>query len=266
MIQKLKRLLFTDEPYLDESFTGYIMRLAEMNDIPDLSWILKPSGLVHPYDYQFKFNSDLRVKTYPLSHLIEINESQLKNLLYSHQFGKTNHIVGNLLVFGQPILHHFVRRESPKICPQCLIEQNYCRKIWELCPVTVCPYHSNLLIDHCPQCHKKIVWQRPTINICPCQFDFRNAPLHSVNEEDSRLTKYLFQSFELPTQGRFIKLDYPLNTLDISDQITLFYFIGSLIAEIPDYYGLTIAKYHDNSENHLYLNKAFKIFDDWTKS
>lgn len=260
------RLLFTEKPFDDESFIGYIMRLANLNEIPELQWILKLAGLSKLYDYHYKFNCDFKVDPQRLSVLTGTTAENLKNLLYLHEHGRTRNIIGNINVFGQPILHHFVRREKPKICPPCLAEQNYCRKIWELSPITACPHHQCLLIDHCPNCNRKINWTRPALNICHCEFDFRKSSIVLLPRGELRFTTYLFQDFGLIAFSKEEIFEYPLNNLAGNDLLKLLFFAAAHFAEMPDYSGTSISKYKNNAEIHKYLNQAVEVFDDWADS
>lgn len=264
--KKLKRLLFTEEPFEDESFIGYIMRLAELNTIPELGWILKLAGLRQPYDYEYKYSSDLRVDTVPLSMLTGVDEAKLKTLLYLHEQGHRRYIYGNLIIFGQTIQHCFVKREKAKICPACLIEQIYCRKAWELSPITACPIHQCLLIDRCRKCKRSISWARPKINICQCGFDFRKSRIVSLSVKELRLSQYLHQQFGLPHSSQENIFKYPLNTLSLKDLLTLLFFMAAHFAETRDYSGLSLSTCKSNKKIHEHLCQAIEVFDNWTES
>jgi hypothetical protein len=264
--EQIKRLLFTEEPFEDESFIGYIMRLAELNEIPELRWILKLAGMDKLYDYKYKYNSDFRVDPTLLSKLTGVSEAKLKNLLYLHEQGRKRHIVGNLIVFGQPIQHYFVLRQKPKICPVCLMEQIYCRKVWELSPVTACPIHQCVLINHCLKCKRLISWTRPNINICQCGFDFRESEIILLDTKELRLSQYIHQKFRLPCSLQESIFKYPLNTLPLKDLLTLLFFMAAHFAGMPDYTGISLSKHKSNKEIHDSLCRAIEVFDGWAKS
>jgi len=266
MDEPIKRLLFTEEPYFDESFIGYIMRLAELNEIPDLRWILKLAGLDRLYDYKYRFTSDFKVEPEKLSILTGVAERQLINLLYLHERGQKRNITGNILVLNQQIPHNFVKREKPKICPTCLIEQNYCRRVWELSAITACPHHECLLIGCCQNCQRRINWKRPKLNVCECEFDFRQSAITRLKTEELKLTEYLYQGFGLPLPAKAVNLNYPLNSLAIDDLLTLLFFVAAVHAEVPDCTGIGVVKYKSNVEIHAYLCKSVEIFDAWADS
>ena len=266
MDDSIKRLLFTEEPFTDESFIGYAMRLADLNEIPELPWILKLGGLRQLYDRKYRFTVDFKVDPQRLSTLTGTDVEKLKELLYRHEHNSVRNIVGNLLVFGQPLPHQFVQREKPKICPACLIESKYCRKVWELAPVTACPHHRCLLLDQCLKCQRKINWTRPKVNVCHCEFDFRESNITRLDSRELQLTEYLYQCFGLPCLSKKRVLKYPLNELTVENLLTLLFFFAAPFAGILDYTGVGIAKYKNNEEIHEYLCRAMEVFDDWMES
>lgn len=242
---------------------GYVMRLADLNEIPDLRWLLRIAGLHQPNDYKYKFSSDIKVIPQRMSALTGVAPKKINQMLYRHEQGRTRNWIGNLTVFGQPVLYHFVQREKPKICPACLVENNYCRKIWELAFITVCPHHHCLLIDHCPRCRRKINWTRPKINVCSCEFDWRKSEVTMVPSAEQRLTKYLFQNFGLPFQDDQVSFTPPLNKLGMTDLLNLLFFVAAHYDQIPNHTGIGIAKYSDNETIHRLLFQALEVFDDW---
>lgn len=83
--------------------------------------------------------------------------------------------------------------------------------------ITACPYHQCLLIDHCPNCNRKINWTRPIINICHCEFDFRKSPVILLPKKELRLTTYLYQEFGLFAFSKESLFGSPLKTLARND-------------------------------------------------
>ena len=264
--ETLKRLLFTEEPFPDESFIGYVMRLTEINELPDPRWIFKLVGLHQSYDYEYKYNSDLRVNVARLSMLTGVDEANLKKVLYFDEDGLKRHLTEVLIVFGQGVWRHFIVREKPKICPACLTEKIYCRRIWELSPVKTCPIHQCLLVTHCRKCERLISWNRPKIHICQCGFDFRKSKVVSLNAKELRLSLYLHQQFKLPCPPVESVFKYPLTTLDHRDLLYLLFFVSAHFAEVPDFTGISLSKGGRSKEIHQHLNQAIEVFDDWPKS
>lgn len=264
MSEKIKRLLFTEEPYFDESFIGYIARLADLNEIPDINWILKlvKPGKFNKYDYKYSF--DFRIDVSILSKITGVDESKLLNLLYLNVNGQIRYREENLTIFNQSIRHDLICRENPKICPRCLAQENYCRKIWEFAFVTTCPIHQCLLLDYCPKCLKKISWARPKTNLCHCGFDFRKTEIFHLKEIELRLSKYLYQHFDLFTGQPEFSFVYPLKTLLFPELVILLLFVASDFSVIIyDGYNSTFFKYMPNKLTHTYLTLALNVFENW---
>ena len=237
------------------------MRLCEINEIPEIRWILNEAGLLRAYDFRYKFNSDFRINTERLSVLAAVEESQIRNLLYLHEFGLIRYITGSILVFGRPVPHNFIRRENPKICSLCLSEKNYLRKVWEISLFTACPIHKCLLLDACLNCSNKIEWERPTIELCRCGFDFRKSEVFPVDTNELVLAEYFYKEFNLSHKGKKSYFDYPLNTLILKDLLELILFVATHCA--GEFSGSDIGLKLNNAQLHQLLIKAIQIFDDW---
>ncbi len=57
---------------------------------------------------------------------------------------------------------------TARLCPQCVQQSGCCNLSWMLRLVSGCARHGTLLIDLCPHCRLKIVWDRPAIDVCRC--------------------------------------------------------------------------------------------------
>jgi hypothetical protein len=70
---------------------------------------------------------------------------------------------------------------AAQYCPQCLQQARYQRRSWLPAPVTVCPEHYCLLVDHCPGCQRPIAVADIVRGRCPtCRADLCAAPVVSV--------------------------------------------------------------------------------------
>jgi hypothetical protein len=266
MSKKIKRLLFTEEPYFDESFIGYVKRLADLNEIPDIRWILKLVKSSNFSNYDYKYSFDFRIDVSILSKITGVGASKLLDLLYFSPDGQVRCKDEYLMIFNHYIHYDLICRENPKICPRCLAEQNYCRKVWELVPITACPIHQCLLIDHCPKCSKKIDWARPKIHLCHCKLDFRETEIFHLKEIELRLSKYLYQQFDLFTGQPEFSFGYPLETLSSSELLKLLLFVGAYFSVKSDIFGNSFFKFMSNSVLHWYLTLAMSIFENWAEN
>lgn len=78
------------------------------------------------------------------------------------------------------------RGEGSAICPQCLAEKPYLRKLWSLKLIDVCPVHRCDLVYVCPQCQWELTWHRGCPKMCSCGFDLSTCSLsfQSKNNPD----------------------------------------------------------------------------------
>lgn len=172
-------LLVTPPPYEDESLAGYILRLAQRNYYPSPNWILKLAGL--------KANSSIRLmcnRSEPsrLSQLIQVNDEHLRGMaLFPHE-----------VVSEEDSFDYTIYTYGRKLCPSCLKEALYCRKIWDWKIVKACPLHQCLLLEKCLGCQKSIRWSRPGVTRCRCGFDFRDALASPANLSQANLSVYLY--------------------------------------------------------------------------
>ena len=117
-------LLVTPKPLMDESFYGYLYRLAHANGLAGLEVVaMHRSCMAAGQKEWVKIHSSL-------SWLLSVEE----------------------------LLHpatEAIKAWSPqhrKCCSQCLEESQHWRDLWDLTLVTCCPVHKNSLHDHCSVC------------------------------------------------------------------------------------------------------------------
>lgn len=195
--EQLKRLLFSASPLEDETFYGYILRLAEMNEITDVRWIYRTicGEKIYAFDYGDNFYRKIGLRR--LSELSDVDRQKLEKLHFEFPGSSFKKLVDKSQSFGQPHWEKFVKTEFPKICPACLAENKYCRKMWELSFITTCPHHNYLLIDSCQNCEARIKWARPSVSSCRCGFDFRDSNLTKVSEKEMKISTYFHREFNL---------------------------------------------------------------------
>jgi hypothetical protein len=270
MEEEIKRLLFTEEPRTDESFVGYLLRLKDLNDYDTLSWVIQ---LAHIRQFarggfSFCFNPALNLSR--LSQLTGVNESKLVALLY-HPVGVINGGMGDYLIFGQVVPRYVIRPERPKVCPACLREAEYARKVWELAPVTVCPSHRSLLLDECPNCARRISWIRPRVSRCRCGFDLRRHVSPPVEDSQLEATRYIYRLCNLTAKSNGegderAKNDVPLYKLDLQHFLSALFLIGSQDVGLTDTKGKNIGPSKRNLEIHALMCRAMTAFGDWPES
>jgi hypothetical protein len=275
MQEELKRLPFTEEPQPDENFVGYLLRLTQLNDYDTVSWILQMAHIRDYADASSSFSSDPSLDLLPLAQLAGVNCLKLSQLIYRPIRITANRKMGEYSVFGAPLAHYLIRRKHPKICPGCLREREYLRRVWDLAPVTACPLHKCLLLDECPSCGARISWSRRAISVCRCEFDWREHASAEVDDSELEVARQIHLLCKLPVGA--IKADKlgannPLYSLRLQPFISALIFVASQFAggvarerqqQIIDTKGKFFATSRRNAETHELLNKSFKVFDNW---
>ena len=173
MFYENKRFLRRPLPYPDESLAGYIIRLSESNYYPSPNFIFQLSGLNKRGIYANVFHPGIDDLS-QLSKISGIEESLLWLMTFPTVVPNPIKYGSSLKVFESIVPHYTLTKRKAKLCQICLQSKAYCRKIWDLSVVSVCPFHSCLLIDKCPKCFQNITWLRPSITRCNCGIDWRD--------------------------------------------------------------------------------------------
>ncbi len=144
MNMRKRSLINSADPFCDESFLGYLLRLTELNHYDSLTWILRLAIIqVNPLGKLALISTGSPSDLKSLEQLTGIDQARLATLSYIPvaNGGKVN----DYRIFGNLVPRYTIRLRRPKICPRCLAETPYARKIWELAAVTACPIHKTLL-------------------------------------------------------------------------------------------------------------------------
>jgi hypothetical protein len=189
----MNSLLIRKRPQDDESLWGYLIRLTEDNCYEDISWILSLAGIKgnrHSGTSSRHFFTSEN-KLFTLSKLIGITTDKLMSMTYPPA-GPEVYLKEHLF-FDNPVPRLMIRVFSPKICPNCLAESNYIRRIWDYLLITACPVHYCLLVTTCQKCQRKIDARRCKVSECDCGFDWRDSRPTILKEGDLRLAKRIYQ-------------------------------------------------------------------------
>src|SRR2546421_2395892 len=155
MMNRRDLLLIRGKPNADESLMGYIIRLTERNGYPSPSWIVKRAELNYGINRSCSFVYKSPETLSGLSHLTGASISELAAITYSPE---KSYRYDSCLFYGNVLHQSFVRLGYPKLCPHCLSESPYCRRVWDLPAATTCLKHKCLLMDECPSCMRRISW------------------------------------------------------------------------------------------------------------
>jgi TniQ protein len=250
-----------DQPKADESFFGYLVRLAELNGYDNGLWLLQLTRATNSnYAMQSRAADFLkRLRLSSLSHMIAVPLEELQRLA-SRYAEHTN--ARRKLLHWLDIAPYALGRYA-KICPDCLRESPHSRTVWDVPFVTGCLKHQRVLIDRCPQCGAGIRRLRAFVADCQCGMDWRKinraVPL---NERGDRLLKIVYAALEIHS-GILCDPAVKRNSLygdELGLMLERLMFIGSQfrsLSRIPSIKNLT------NFQLHRWLVRAFSVFDDW---
>jgi hypothetical protein len=202
-----------------------------------------------------------------LAQLLSVEESTLWKMAFREY--KSNK-VARVKFFGRSLPTYNLSKLTAKVCPCCMAEKTYCRKIWNLIPLTVCPIHHCLLLDACPQCDRPIRWDRNSVNECKyCELDWRDVRSEILELTDTIPSHLLSTACGLEQLGKaelqLISDRNPILNLELEHLISLFTFIAGQLIDIGDTTGKFIATNRNNRELHDLLLSAWDYLKDFPK-
>lgn len=168
-----------------ESFTGYLVRLAELNAIRSKSAL---SAVAFPRLKRKANWTDLpRVSYGALPDATNCTDTQLHATTFYYLLNKFQRSVhpGPARIFLADVIATHLR-----YCPLCLQESGYYKLSWRFTHLTGCLQHNVYLLDHCGHCHTPVplVPSPLRIGICPnCDGDLRNCQTQSVHPKEQSL-------------------------------------------------------------------------------
>lgn len=242
---------------------GYVLRLTEKNGYDSLSWIFQAADVNYEgirSDCMLAFEAPERLTG--LTQLACISLIELIQLTYQRLLGNTR--VPLHYFFGQPVSQDLIRSNRPKICPDCLSESPYCRRVWEFSAVTACLTHRRLLIDECPKCKRRISWLRRNVTVCSCKFDWRESPASSVVEQELRLTRHIYQLCGLSVAGTDPqKLPEPISSLSLNDLLRALFFVAGQQRGLSSATSRHLVSAGKSKNFHSILTEAYSVFNNW---
>jgi hypothetical protein len=249
-----KQLLRTPAPQPDESLMGYILRLSETNYCGTPKWVLDLGGLkIHNLKEGWRKLCDDGVDFTLFKQIARLSEEEVNEM--KHEFIRSSDYEQCHAQWHVPISS--LRFDWPMICPDCLRENPYCRKFWDLQVVTVCPQHHSLLLDICPSCQKLITWNRKSVSRCSCGCDWRETRFPELPPAQQRAMRLLMRSWEEATRDPSSPPFEQLGFGDLSRVmlcLARFVSVGGL--------GMDTLRM-ENRLLHQALEQVVAILDDW---
>ncbi len=252
-------LVIRARPKEDESYLGFLLRLAEINLFDTPYWILKIMGAAASTFRTYSAAASLRLSL----RLASLSKLRVKDL--GHLYN--NPVPGKYLVsfFDHPVPPYLLRAGRPRVCPKCLSQSQYCRKQWDFAAITSCPIHQIMLLEKCPGCRKSITWLRRSVSHCRCGTDWRQTQTARLSKSEIVVSQLIYKEFRLPcTQILNPRDNNPLYDVDLPSLLSALFLITS---QQEGRNGDTLAKHifpgRTSAEIHRGFLAAFAIFDHW---
>ena len=250
-------LVVRARPKNDESYLGFLLRLAEINFYDTPRWIVELANL-RPSFLCMCTRAGRTTVNLRLAALTKVKIKDLDALVYHSVAGE--YVVK---VFGHNVESYLLGIHRPKVCAKCLSQSNYCRKQWEFSAVTSCPVHNSMLLEKCPVCKKQLTWFRKGVSNCPCGADWRRVQPVSLPESDSVVSRLIYQAFGLIERPHTTRSDNPLYAADLNSLLSALFLVASQEKgrSVPITRTLLLAR--SSTEIHRRLLRAFAVFENW---
>lgn len=258
-----EKLLVRPDPFQDESFIGYIIRLTEVNgyNSPNsiLNYLQIPIFLSHNKSrIQEHFNKIDHKILHRLSEFVEKEPDKILNLISSDYMGKNSQT--SIAKLNPKVIHCFPH----KFCPLCLSDFAYHRKIWDLIIITACPLHKCQLVSFCPGCNNPLSMARSYVCICKCGVDFRNISPKYIADSRIRIAGHIYLYLGLlSSKHQFIPIENLLINYSLKEFCEILYFFVKRILRLRSNKTLHFTKLSSQKTLHLAVCKTLELFDNF---
>jgi len=257
-----RSLVFRTRPKKDESYFGFLIRLAELNAYDTPYRIIQAARLRSTTLTGPQCESNSEVDLGPLAELCGLEINDLKKLVPTPVDEPRA-----LSILGHTFSPSLINLRRPRVCPKCLRESNYCRLQWEFKAVTACPIHQIMLLDECNACGKQLRWGRKNVSLCDCGADWREAPNTPLPEHETALSRLAYQWFGFLPLLQDNSEDNPLYGLDFPNILEALLLVASQQERlVVDTNGNRIFTGKKSREIHYQLVNAFSVFDCWPEN
>lgn len=249
-----RSLLRTPIPEEGESLNGFLLRVAEENGFEQSAWVLNAAG------------ANLTIATSPcdlsaLSQLLRLDTADLRRMAYWPMPPRPR---AYLSFFDVELRNYHIQSDPCRVCPECLVEQGFCRAVWDARLACVCPSHGKQLLETCSSCSEPISWRRTSLFNCEgCGGDFRHMNAKRASSNAIAVSQAIYHALRVPsgTLGEgfpgFVTEIPPIQLLDLVK------FLGSYSLE-PEGALERIRLPRRNPEQlHLLLDAAGEILTRW---
>ncbi len=230
-MSKVQPLLVRTPLFPDESLESFLFRLTQLNTYDSLN-ILQHLALADPFskrrNIQKRYIRDilhapLKTETYARIASLTLIDPFALYRSTRHRFAlvltpppqAVSYLTLPDKTFVPCFSNHFQSHpqmrplDASQFCPKCLQEIPYYRLNWMLVPVSSCLDHKCLLVDRCPNCHKKVSHHSIAITRCDyCKGDLTSAKLVSIADDEiglysQQILQSLFMQYVTPDNDVF---------------------------------------------------------------
>lgn len=242
-------------PKSDESFLGFLLRLAEANFYDSPRIILNVARFPQK-TFGGRFPHELTSSTVArFAELSKLSVEDVRPLLYQRIEPETFKVRGHLLQ------GRLFRLNRPQVCPACLRMSNHCRMPWDFAFVTACPIHLCRLLESCPNCDQPIQWNRKAVSICRCDYDWRTIETKRFPLSETLLPKLIYQ--HLGIMSTKLEPCNPLYSLDLPSVLKGLILIGRYDTNRRTKRDKLVLSAKTTAESHARLSAAFLVFENW---
>lgn len=206
-------------PISDESFSGFVMRLAANHGYDHPLAILEPLDLGTT---SLRAIGEQHADDPVLSEYLALEPEELARL--------SGGVGGGRRILGHELPRELVNQSTRRACPLCLRENAYHRAIWDLSILTVCPAHAVQLLNKCHVCRKPLTWRVGPITHCSspkCAADLRMAQCEVIT---TGYTLGVKAADDLLCRGSSSGFHPAIRQLPVRDQLMLMLHLGNQYA------------------------------------
>jgi hypothetical protein len=247
----MKRLLVRPKIHSDECVVSYLIRISHENGFHHLGHLLKYAGL--PW-------KNLRAPTYQMI----TGEYQIKPYFNNLGLHYTKPRTAEIFETSQsPSFSTKIFVKTPKVCPKCLQEQQYCPDLWSYIAYTACTKHRFLLIDSNPIDRRRLSWYRGTLDRFS---DSDSFPCESQLIRASSETLALSKTMAHLVEGKKLAQSTPsiLLGLNFAEALSVIHLIAHYQYRLFNKALFAPASLDNLTASHYYT-EAWKALKHWPK-
>lgn len=183
------QLVIRVDPVSGESPRGYLCRVAHTHRYSG------PNSILH---IACICGEDLeRAKGMErISRVLRLEPEEWRQMCYRELAGRKGKRQRSFC--GEYIKYSDLNYGYPRLCPACLRERPIWWAVWDLGLVTACPLHRCFLLHQCPNCGRKLLWQRPAVYVCHCGQDFRDLPAKDADKDVLAINTLIYRAAAFP--------------------------------------------------------------------